>query len=498
MSFFRHSFRWRIITWTVVVSGIVLLAFGILSGFALYRIKIESVDERLSVIPANRFPPPHHFAFWERNWMRISDGMERAFGARLHAVVYDVQRESSFKSSDWPESISLDIFPPAEGELAESMNPPDFPLDMDMERFDRFRRPPSRRRGGDGPPKGPQIEPEFLTVNTDPSDLRFAVYKHSGYNVAIGDELDSVLQEMEHILKAFYLALPAALFVLASGAGFFASRAIKPIRKLSESVNTVSARSLDARIKKEGEDLEFEDLIDGYNEMMGRLERSFAQASRFSADAAHELKTPLTILQGHLEMALNDAPDGTDLQRKLGLLLEETQRLKSITRKLLVLSQADAGQLLPTFEETNLSQLVEELMEDFEMHSAQMVFNKNLDTKLLANIDRSLVSQILQNLLSNAVKYSREDGGEILIELRREEDLAILDVENGGHEIPEKQRQNLFDRFTRLDSARNREVDGLGLGLSLAREFARAHGGELDLVDAEPGRNRFRLTLPLA
>lgn len=148
---------------------------------------------------------------------------------------------------------------------------------------------------------------------------------------------------MAGLRAAFSLAALPALGFIGIGAWLLSGRALAPVEKLSDAMQTVGAQGLDRRIPFDGEDREFRRLIEAFNSMLERLERSFAQASRFSADAAHELKTPLAILQGQLERAIAEAESGSPLQKNLADILDEVQRLSVISRKLLLLSLADAG-----------------------------------------------------------------------------------------------------------------------------------------------------------
>jgi len=287
------------------------------------------------------------------------------------------------------------------------------------------------------------------------------------------------------------------LLVIAFGSWIIASRAISPIRKLTSATRGLSAKNLNDRIEEGAEDREFSELIQVFNDMLERLERSFNQATRFSADAAHELKTPLTILQGHLESALQEAPDDSEQQRRLGMLLEETQRLHGITRRLLLLAQADAGQIKVKGESIRIRDLLAEMVEDFEMQAPQTRYTLSKGEEVTVSLDRSLVTQILQNLLSIAVKYNDETDPWVKIDYEIVGSELKIDISNGGDGIPESAQARLFERFSRVDSARNRGVDGFGLGLNLSREFARAQGGELSLAESSPGMTRFRLTLPI-
>jgi len=232
------------------------------------------------------------------------------------------------------------------------------------------------------------------------------------------------------------------------------------------------------------------------NAMMDRLEASFRQAVRFSADASHELKTPLAIMQGELENALQAAEPDSSEQRLFSGLLEETQRLKSITRGLLLLSQADSGQLRLTLEEVNLSSELETLVDDASVLAtgSDLHFDLALAPNVRVRADRSLLQMAVLNLLSNAVKYNRS-GGRVTVDLTTTGDEIALTVCNTGPGIPAGDQRKVFERFFRGDRTRSRAIDGLGLGLSLAREIVIAHQGRLALQESTPERTCFVLTL---
>ena len=517
MKRFRQSFRFRILALTVLVCGAVTIAFGLGSRYALYVIKISTVDNSVRNLPFQGFPHPEH----QQSWVRFNDATDRVasrvLNGDVHILVYGEDSKVYFQSEFWPGPRLVNRLPKPEGEMKPPANP-------EMERGpDFWIRDPRRGRGppegglserppetGDGPRGGdegrrrvpgrgirPMGPPELLTLGTPNGPIRFGVFSFSGYNVAMGVELSQVAREMTHVRNAFLLSAPLALLVIAVGSWIIASRAISPIRKLTEATRSLSVRNLNDRIEQGNEDREFSELIQVFNDMLERLERSFNQATRFSADAAHELKTPLTILQGHLESALQEAPDDSEQQRKLGMLLEETQRLHGITRRLLLLAQADAGQITVSREPVPLRELLSEVVEDFELQSPSTRYTLSEGEEVEVSLDRSLVTQILQNLLSNAVKYNDESDPWVSISYLLEDLEIRIDIRNGGEGIPEASQKRLFERFSRVDSARNRGVDGFGLGLNLSREFARAHGGELILVESEPGNTCFRLTLPI-
>jgi two-component system, OmpR family, heavy metal sensor histidine kinase CusS len=269
---------------------------------------------------------------------------------------------------------------------------------------------------------------------------------------------------------------------------------MRPVNRLRDAMKDVTQKALNRRLPTQGEDREFKVLIDAYNTMLVRLETSFQQASRFSADASHELKTPLTILQGRLEQALQKA-DQPAVQTELSELLDEVGRLSTITRKLLLLSQADAGWLTLQRTTIDLSGLLDDMAADAQMLLTDQTFVCDIDRHLSMQGDAVLLRQLFNNLISNAVRYCRP-GGEIKLSAHKLQTSLEVVFSNATKAITAADRTRFFDRFYRGDAAHNRQVDGHGLGLSLAREITRAHGGDLVLLDTSLEIVTLRLTLP--
>jgi signal transduction histidine kinase len=267
------------------------------------------------------------------------------------------------------------------------------------------------------------------------------------------------------------------------------------IQRLTATIRRVTAQGLDQRIPTGPEDRDFAGLIAVFNEMLERLERSFKQASRFSADAAHELRTPLTILQGQIERAMNQAEAGSPMQTTLGGILDEVRRLSSISRKLLLLSQADAGRLRLQRTCVDLSAELDGLVEDARMMAPGLAISGEITPGIKVEADSELFRQVLVNLISNALKYNVDNGWLKVVAIQTHEQTSIV-IGNAAKDIPIEARDKIFERFYRVDSARNRKIDGTGLGLSLSREIVRAHGGELSLLNSANSKVEFLVTLP--
>jgi signal transduction histidine kinase len=270
---------------------------------------------------------------------------------------------------------------------------------------------------------------------------------------------------------------------------------MRPVNRLRESMKVLTPARLDQRLKSHGEDHEFAELIHAYNTMLDRLQQSFTQASRFSADAAHELKTPLTILRGRLEQARRKTHDA-ELHEDFSDLLDEVGRLSAITRKLLLLSQADAGLLDLNTSSVDLSEMITDMAADMSMLVEDRQLTSTIAPKLNVKGDKVLLQQLLNNLLSNAGRYSSA-GGSISVTAKKHSNEVELLVKNSCNPITDIERKDFFKRFYRGDAAHNRQVDGYGLGLSLASEIAKAHCGMLTLEPGSETEVCLKLVLPL-
>jgi len=302
---------------------------------------------------------------------------------------------------------------------------------------------------------------------------------------------------MNELRNTFLTALPVVLLLAAGGAWLVARRALNPVTALTRVAENVTAHGLGQRIPAMTRDQEFNRLVTVFNQMLNRLEESFQQATRFSADASHELKTPLARLQIELEQAMESAPSGSPPQEVYSSLLEEISRLKAIVQKLLLLSLADAGRLQLQLQPVDLSAMLTNIVEDCLAQAPTLKIESQIPPGFQISADPDLLEQALQNLASNAIKYNYP-GGLVQFELVTEGNQMAVRIANTGPTIPPIDRERIFERFYRADPARSGKVEGTGLGLSLAREIVRAHGGEL-ILDASDNRlTRFAAILPIA
>ena len=341
----------------------------------------------------------------------------------------------------------------------------------------------------------PRGECNLATISMHGDEWRIARSDDAGARGEVAANLAVPREEIQKALFAALLAeIPIALVLTAVGAWLLSTFAMRPLNRLRESMRFITPNVLDRRLPGESEDQEFRELIQAYNTMLERLQKSFEQASRFSADAAHELKTPLTILRGRLEQAKRKTDDD-GVRAELSDLLDEVAHLTTVVRKLLLLSQADAGKLELSLESVNLTRLLEELSEDVRLLAEDRQYSNSLEPNLTVKGDPALLRQLLNNLMSNCVRYSTA-GGFIRVTAHKKIGTAELMFMNSSRTISQGERARFFERFFRGDPSHNRSSAGHGLGLSLALEIAQAHQGTLTIEPTEDDAVCLKLVLP--
>lgn len=487
--------RLKIALLSAGISGLVLAAFGVAAWLLINRQKLESVDTEIRSLGVRH---PGWIAN-RGNYQRLDEALEFIFGEthqnQMILLVKDAGGEVLYTSSGWPKDLE-----PAKLDCQLENDPNAVTVGGGGDGAGM-----GRGRGGMGRGLGPgggggQVAftkvPKFQTANTTRGEWRLGMLGTADTTLVIGLNYAGPRAELERMRNAFLLALPVALFLVGLGGWVVAGRALRPLKTIADTAERITARGLDQRILDSGDSPEASRVVQVLNRMIDRLEASFRQATRFSADASHELKTPLAVMQGELENALQSAAPGSPEQQLFSNLLEEIQRLKTITRSLLLLAQADAGQLKLALEPVDLSAELEAMLEDARVLAAdaRLHFEVELPPQLRVEADRVLLHTALFNLLSNAIKYNEPDG-KISIRLNTMENKTVLSIGNTGPGIPQADQPRIFERFFRGDRVQSPGVDGLGLGLSLAREIIRAHGGELSLQESRPGWTAFVVTL---
>lgn len=300
------------------------------------------------------------------------------------------------------------------------------------------------------------------------------------------------------------MVLVAPLILLASAMlGYWlAGRALAPLDQIVAEVEAIQGgRSLHRRLAVPSGDDEFTRLGRTLNAMLERIERSFVALRRFTADASHELKTPLMVLRANVERSLTHPAAPDDVVDALDETLRQINEMTEMVTNLLTLARADEGRSSLVVDQVDLVPLVSEAAETAEILGEATGITVSLevpDEPVQAVVDRGRIRQMMLNLATNAIKYTGE-GGRVSIRLVREGERVVIEVSDTGIGIATGDLEHVFDRFWRADPVRSRTGDrpGVGLGLAIAKWVADAHDGTLS-VQSRPGRgSTFTVTLPL-
>ncbi len=262
-----------------------------------------------------------------------------------------------------------------------------------------------------------------------------------------------------------------------------------------------SGSNLSLRIPVRGAGDEIDRLIETFNQMIERIEVNFNQVRQFSTDVSHELRTPITVVRGQLEVALFTAKTVEQYRDAIVDSLSDIERLSQIVRALLLLSQAETGQVILQKQQLDLVEVVDGIVDQFQIPAegadVTLRFVKHLP-RCEGEFDLVQIERMLSNLLSNAVKFT-PSGGEVRVSIDRRDDVAEIRVEDTGQGIPAEHLPHIFDRFYRVRGPGEQASPekGLGLGLSFVSWIIRAHAGTVN-VQSEPGTGTtFAVRLPL-
>ncbi len=303
---------------------------------------------------------------------------------------------------------------------------------------------------------------------------------------------------LREIVEVSLLGFPLAGALAAIGGYLVATRSLAPLDAMARQAHRITSESLSKRLPNLNPNDELGRLATVFNETLARLEASFAELQRFTADASHELRSPLTALRAVGEVALRDGNDPAMLRETIGSMLEEAERLTDLVDALLTLARMDATKAGATREEVNIAALLEEIREEFEVLAAEkdQTLALTSDHDVAVQTDRTLLRLALVNLVHNAIQHSPSNSKISLAAFLRPNGVDIS-VSDSGHGIAPEYYEKIFEPFFRVDKARSRlEGGGVGLGLAIAKRAVERNGGRI-IVESESNRGSiFRIELP--
>jgi heavy metal sensor kinase len=317
------------------------------------------------------------------------------------------------------------------------------------------------------------------------------------YFFAIGRSLAPARENVRALTRLYFFSLPGMIAIAGLLGWLLAGRAIRPVNLVSQAARQITGSNLSMQIPLRSAGDELDHLIESFNRMTARLNQSFEQTRRFSTDVSHELRTPLTAIRGQLEVALFTAETPEQYREAMVNALEDVEKLSNIVRALLLLSQAESGQLALQKTPLDLSEAAANVVEQFQIPADEkdIALSSDLARDIVISADHTQIERLISNLVSNAIKYTPA-GGKIKVRTGLAEAIGWvhLVVEDTGTGIPAENLPHIFDRFYRVRNVE--DVPGLGLGLSFVAWIVDVHGGRIEVTSTVGEGTRFTVLLP--
>lgn len=325
----------------------------------------------------------------------------------------------------------------------------------------------------------------------------FAWFVYEVIEHRLGAEMNEQIETrhaLDEIVKVSALGFPLAIALAAIGGYLIATRSLRPLDAMARQARQISSESLSKRLPNPNPNDELGRLATVFNETLARLEASFAELQRFTADASHELRSPLTALRAVGEVALRDGTDPVVLRETIGSMLEEAQRLTDLVDALLTLARMDATKAVAAREEVNIARLLDEVRDQFEVlaNEKHQTIAVTCPGEVTVRADRTLLYLALVNLVHNAIQHGPADSKISITAVRRARKIDIS-VKDNGLGIPGEYHEKVFERFFRVDKARSRARGGAGLGLAIAKQAVERNGGRILLESNSDRGTVFRI-----
>ncbi len=295
---------------------------------------------------------------------------------------------------------------------------------------------------------------------------------------------------------AILLFLISVLTIYIQG-NYLTRKTFRLLDEFIEKANNISSQNLNLRLNVSNSTDELIELSITFNRMMDRIEKSYDKQKQFVSDASHELRTPIAVIQGYARMLDRWGKDDKEiLHESIEAINKESKNMQDLVDKLLFIARNDKDTMLLIKDKFNMSELMEEMVRDTRMLDSKHKIVSHIEQNITVNGDRDRIKQALRVFVDNAIKYT-EPGGNITLHLEKDGEFAAAAVIDNGKGIPEKDLPNIFDRFYQVDSARERDKGGHGLGLSIARIIVLRHGGRIKVASKMGKGTRFRVYIPL-
>jgi len=320
------------------------------------------------------------------------------------------------------------------------------------------------------------------------------------YFIQSAFEMDDFYEALDYFKLMLFISIPTLLLCAAAGGYWISTRALAPVDQITQTARTISAQNLSSRLAVPDTGDELQRLSETLNGMLERLESAFKKITQFTADASHELRTPVAVMRTRAELALRKARSADEYREVIAEVLAELEKTSALIEQLMFLARADSGAETLHFTPTNVTEVLHEACHQGSAlaEARQVAFREQISSEnMWIQGDASSLRRLFLILIDNAVKYTPANG-QVEVSLQRNDGFAVAEVRDTGIGIAESDLPNVFERFYRADKARTRELGGVGLGLSIGRWITEVHSGTIK-VHSAPGRGSiFQIRLPIA
>ena len=331
----------------------------------------------------------------------------------------------------------------------------------------------------------------FFRSSVDTHGLTFVV--------AMGASTKEVRETLGAFRNYLLLFAPLVLLISAGGGYWLSRRALAPVDALTRTAHNISGQDFSSRLETLDTGDELQRLSDTLNEMLDRIEKVFLQITQFTADASHELRTPISLIRTEAEVALRRERDADIYREALRHILSETEKMSVLIENLLELARADSGREFLKPRPVELGTMLQECVQEWKAPAALAGHEVSLDIREAGRVcvmaDEPALRRVFSILLDNAVKYTPAPGS-IHVSLEQREQSAVVSVSDNGIGISAAEQPRIFERFYRVDKARGRAVGGSGLGLAIALWIVERHGGSISVNSATNQGSRFSVSMP--
>lgn len=339
----------------------------------------------------------------------------------------------------------------------------------------------------------------FSDSSLSENAIRAASLSKDGYEIIVAFPIYVINQTLDSLTNLYIIVAPIFFLLSLAGGSLISFRALSRIDKIIQKTEKITTENLDEVIEGENFDDEYGRLVTTMNKMIRRIKTSIEYMNQFSVSVSHELKTPLTILRGEIELALRSKKTPQEYREILESNYEETLRLINIIERLFYLSKLENSQIridkTPTKIKPFLQTIVKSYIKLAEEKNISLILNcENFDDNTV-DIDPDLLRQAISNLIDNAIKFSKENSDVNIICKKTAEGKTAISFINYGEEIPQEALPKLFDRFYRAESSRNRNMGGMGLGLSIVKSIVDLHKAEIKVESNSDGKIIFTIII---